>query len=72
MIIEVTNARDVVRQRIGRLGVRLIGKVDPEKQVEEALIQEMENAFPNSASKPRSLRLPARRLSAAPGRVLRR
>jgi len=46
LIIEVTNAREVVRQRIGRLGARLIGKVvDPEKQVEEALIQEMENAF---------------------------
>ena len=46
LIIEVTNAREVVRQRIGRLGARLIGKVvDPEKQVEEALMQEMENAF---------------------------
>ena len=46
LIIEVTNAREVVRQRIGRLGARLIGKVvDPEQQVEEALIQEMENAF---------------------------
>ena len=31
---------------MGKLGARLIGKVvDPEKQVEEALIQEMENAF---------------------------
>jgi hypothetical protein len=46
LIIEVTNARDVVRQRIGRLGERLIGKVvDPEAQVEKALIQEMETAF---------------------------
>ena len=46
LIIEVTNARDVVRQRIGRLGERLIGKVvDPEDQVEKALIQEMETAF---------------------------
>ncbi|MFN5161208.1 MAG: cytochrome-c oxidase, partial [Cyanobacteriota bacterium] len=27
LIIEVTNARDVVRQRIGPLGGRLIGKV---------------------------------------------
>ena len=46
LVIEVTNAREVVRQRIGRLGSRLIGKVvDPEAQVEKALIQEMENAF---------------------------
>ena len=38
LIIEVTNAREVVRQRIGRLGARLIGKVvDAEQQVEEAL-----------------------------------
>ncbi len=46
LIIEVTNAREVVRQQIGRLGERLIGKVaDAESQVEKALIQEMENAF---------------------------
>ncbi len=46
MIIEVTNAREVVRKRIGRLGERLIGKVvDAEAQVEKALIQEMETAF---------------------------
>ncbi len=46
LLIEVTNARDVVRQRIGRLGGRLIGKVvDAEAQVEKALIQEMESAF---------------------------
>ena len=46
LIIEVTNAREVVRKRIGRLGERLIGKVvDPESQVEKALIQEMETAF---------------------------
>jgi DNA segregation ATPase FtsK/SpoIIIE-like protein len=46
LIIEVTNARDVVRQRIGRLGERLIGKVvDAEAQVEKALIQELETAF---------------------------
>ncbi|KGG13103.1 hypothetical protein EV05_0779 [Prochlorococcus sp. MIT 0601] len=46
MIIEVTNAREVVRKRIGRLGERLIGKVvDAESQVEKALIQEMETAF---------------------------
>ncbi len=46
LIIEVTNAREVVRQRLGRLGERLIGKVvDAEAQVEKALIQEMETAF---------------------------
>ena len=46
LIIEITNARDVVRQRIGRLGSRLIGRVvDAEAQVEKALIQELENAF---------------------------
>ena len=46
LIIEVTNARDVVRQRIGKLGSRLIGKVvDAEAQVEKALIHELESAF---------------------------
>jgi hypothetical protein len=46
LVIEVTNARDVVRQRIGRLGSRLIGKgVDAEAQVEKVLIQELETAF---------------------------
>ncbi len=46
LIIEVKNAREVVRQKVGRLGERFIGKVfDPEKQVEKALIQEMETAF---------------------------
>ena len=46
LVIEVTNAREVVRQRIGRLGSRLIGKVvDAEAQVEKALMQEMETAF---------------------------
>ena len=46
LLIEVTNAREVMRQRIGPLGSRLIGKmVDAEAQVEKALIQEMENAF---------------------------
>jgi hypothetical protein len=39
LIIEVTNARDVVRQRIGPLGGRLIGKVV------KAIIQELETAF---------------------------
>ncbi len=46
LIIEVTNAREVMRKRIGRLGERLIGKVvDAEAEVEKALIQEMDNAF---------------------------
>lgn len=46
LVIEVTNARDVVRKRMGRLGGRLIGKVvDAEAQVEKALIQELETAF---------------------------
>ena len=46
LIIEVTNPREVVRQRIGSLGERLIGRVvDPEAQVEKALIQELETAF---------------------------
>jgi hypothetical protein len=46
LVIEITNARAVVRQRIGRLGSRLIGKVvDAEAQVEKALIQELETAF---------------------------
>ena len=44
--MEDTNARDVVRKRMGRLGGRLIGKVvDAEAQVEKALIQELETAF---------------------------
>ena len=46
LIIEVTNSRDLVRQRIGRLGERLIGRVvDAEAQVEKVLIQELETAF---------------------------
>ncbi len=46
LIIEVTNAREVMRERIGPLGDRLIGKVlDAEAQVEKALIQEMEISF---------------------------
>jgi proteasome assembly chaperone (PAC2) family protein len=46
LIIEVTNAREVVTKRIGKLGGRLIGKVvDAEAQVEKALIQELETAF---------------------------
>jgi len=46
LIIEVANAREVMRKRIGPLGDRLIGKVvDAEAEVEKALIQEMEIAF---------------------------
>ncbi|MEB3234908.1 MAG: cytochrome-c oxidase [Cyanobacteriota bacterium] len=46
LVIEVTNAQDVVRQRLGRLGSRLLGRVvDAEAQVEKALLQELENAF---------------------------
>ena len=46
LLIEVTNAREVVRKRLGKLGERLIGKVvDADLQVEKALIQEMEAAF---------------------------
>ena len=46
LIIEVTNAREVLRREIGKLGERFIGKVsDAEAQVEKTLINEMENAF---------------------------
>jgi hypothetical protein len=46
LVIEVTNAREVVRQRMGPLGGRLLGKVvDAEAQVEKALIQELEKSF---------------------------
>ncbi len=34
LVIEVTNAREVVRKRIGRLGGRLIGKVVREFGIE--------------------------------------
>ncbi|MEB3350814.1 MAG: cytochrome-c oxidase [Cyanobacteriota bacterium] len=46
LVIEVTNAQEVVRKRIGKLGSRLLGRVvDAEAQVEKALLQELENAF---------------------------
>ena len=46
LIIEVTNPRELVRQRIAPLGEGGIGTVvDPEAQVEKALIQELETAF---------------------------
>ena len=49
LIIEVTNAREVMRERIGPLGDRLIGKIlDAEAQVEKVLMQEMEIAFQQS------------------------
>ncbi len=54
LVIEVTNAREVVRQRVGRLGQRLIGTVvDPEAQVERALLQELETAFREFGSEAR-------------------
>ena len=56
MIIKVTNAREVMRERIGLLGERLIGKViDSEAQVEKALIQEMEIAFEEFGIEARTL-----------------
>jgi len=56
LLIEVTNAREVMRQRIGSLGSRLIGRVvDAEAQVEKALIQELENAFRESGIEARIL-----------------
>ena len=52
IVIEVTNSREVVRQRVGRLGERLIGTVvDAEAQVEKALLQELKKTSANSASK---------------------
>ncbi|QEY32278.1 cytochrome-c oxidase [Synechococcus sp. RSCCF101] len=46
LVIEISNAREVMRRRVGRLGERLIGTVmDAEAQVEKALIQELESAF---------------------------
>ena len=63
LIIEVTNAREVVRQRIGRLGERLIGKVvDAEAQVEKELIKEMEIAFQEFGIEARILSVDSLRL----------
>mgnify|MGYP003313248946 CR=1 FL=1 len=54
LIIEVTNSRELVRQRIGRLGERLIGRVvDAEAQVEKALIQELETCLLYTSPSPR-------------------
>ena len=45
LVIEVTNAREVMRKRVGKLGERLLGTVvDAEAQVEKALLQELETA----------------------------
>ncbi len=56
MIIEVTNAREVMRERIGPLGDRLVGRLlDAEAQVEKALIQEMELSFQEFGIKARIL-----------------
>ncbi len=46
LVIELTNTREVMRKHIGPLRERLIGRmVDPETQVEKAVIQELETAF---------------------------
>ncbi|TGG78542.1 MAG: cytochrome-c oxidase [Aphanocapsa feldmannii 277cV] len=46
LVIEITNSRDVMRQRVGKLGERLIGRVvDHEAQVEKAVMHELETAF---------------------------
>ena len=46
LVIEITNTREVMRKRIGKLGDRLIGRVlDHEVEVEKAVIQELEAAF---------------------------
>ena len=64
LIIEVTNAREVMRKRIGRLGDRLIGKVvDAEAEVEKALIQEMEVAFKEFGIEARILSIQGPKLS---------
>ncbi len=64
LIIEVTNAREVMRDRIGSLGERLIGKVvDAEAQVEKALIQEMETAFQEFGIKARIVSVQGAQLS---------
>lgn len=46
LIIEITNAQELVRQRVGRLAQKLISAVtDEEAQVEKAIIEEIENSF---------------------------
>ena len=46
LVIKITNTREVMRKRIGRLRERLIGRVvDHEAQVEKAVMQELEEAF---------------------------
>lgn len=53
LVIEVTNAREVMRKRVGKLGERLLGTVvDAEAQVEKALLQELETAFREFGIKP--------------------
>ena len=64
LIIEVTNSREVMRRRIGRLGERLIGKVfDADAEVEKALIQEMETAFKEFGIEARIVSVKGGRLS---------
>ena len=63
LIIEVTNAREVLRREIGKLGERFIGKVsDAEAQVEKTLINEMENAFQESGIEARIISVKGPRL----------
>ena len=65
LIIEVKNAREVMRQRIGPLGERLFGKVvDSEAQVEKALIQEIEVAFKEFGIEARILSVQGSKLAA--------
>ena len=64
LIIEVTNAREVMRERIGPLGDRLIGRIlDAEAQVEKALIQEIELSFQEFGIKARILSVDGPKLS---------
>jgi len=65
LIIEVTNAREVLRREIGRLGERFIGKIsDAEAQVEKTLINEMENAFKEFGIEARIISVKGPRLEA--------
>jgi hypothetical protein len=46
LIIEITNAQELVRQRVGRLAQKLISAItDEEAQVEKAIIEEIEQSF---------------------------
>jgi len=47
IIIKITNADDVLKQKVGRLAARLIHAVkdDVTPQIEKAVIEELEHAF---------------------------